>query len=70
MIPRKMKTKTVVLMFFAVCAAVCVCCAAQAVDVVAVYYPHWHQYPKGDEWFGPSWKEGEWEFVKTAKVPE
>ena len=53
---------------FAVLTAVCVCCVAQAVDVVAVYYPHWHQYPKGDEWFGPSWKEGEWEFVKTAKV--
>ena len=40
---------------------------AKPLDVVAVYYPHWHQYPKGDEWFGPSWKEGEWTFVKTMK---
>ena len=38
------------------------------VEVMAVYYPHWHQYPKGDEWFGADkWKEGEWEFVKTAR---
>jgi len=38
-----------------------------ALEVVAVYYPHWHQYPKGTEWFGPSWSEGEWAFVKNAK---
>ena len=39
------------------------------VDVVAVYYPHWHRYPKGDEWFKDRWNwgEGEWEFVKTAR---
>lgn len=39
------------------------------VDVVAVYYPHWHRYPKGDEWFGSrfDWSEGEWTFVKTAR---
>ena len=38
------------------------------IDVVAVYYPHWHRYPKGDEWFGADrWSEGEWQFVKTAK---
>ena len=38
------------------------------VEVMCVYYPHWHQYPKGNEWFGEEkWKEGEWEFVKTAK---
>ncbi len=33
------------------------------IDVVAVYYPHWHEYPKGNEWFHPGWTE--WEFVKT-----
>lgn len=37
-----------------------------AIEVVAVYYPHWHRYPKGDEWFGPAWSEGEWGFVKSA----
>lgn len=37
------------------------------VDLVCVYYPHWHRYPKGDEWFGADrWKEGEWCFVKDA----
>ena len=41
----------------------------RTVDVMAVYYPHWHRYPKGDEWFGPeNWKEGEWAFVKTPKT--
>ena len=33
--------------------------------VVAIYYPHWHVYPKGNEWFHPGWTE--WEFVKTSK---
>ena len=37
-----------------------------ALDVVAVYYPHWHKYPKGTEWFGEKWDEGEWAFVRTA----
>ena len=37
------------------------------VEVVAVYYPHWHSYPKGIEWFGEKWKTGEWDFVKTAR---
>ena len=39
------------------------------IEVAAVYYPHWHRYPKGDEWFGDrfDWSEGEWTFVKTAK---
>lgn len=41
--------------------------SAKPLDVVAVYYPHWHRYPKGDEWFGADWKEGEWTFVKTMK---
>lgn len=41
---------------------------ARKVEVACVYYPHWHRYPKGDEWFGAdNWKEGEWTFVKTAK---
>jgi len=39
------------------------------VDVLCVYYPHWHRYAKGDEWFGAEkWKQGEWCFVKDAKV--
>ena len=35
-------------------------------EVMAVYYPHWHKYPKGDEWFGKKWNWdlGEWAFVK------
>ncbi len=37
------------------------------VEVVAVYYPHWHKYPKGTEWFGPDWENGEWAFVKSAR---
>ena len=42
--------------------------SADKLEVVCVYYPHWHRYPKGDEWFGAeNWKEGEWTFVKTAK---
>ena len=42
--------------------------AGDKIDVVCVYYPHWHRYPKGDEWFGDrfDWSKGEWEFVKTA----
>ncbi len=36
------------------------------INVVAVYYPHWHRYPKGIEWFGEKWSQGEWNFVKTA----
>ena len=40
--------------------------AENAIDVMCVYYPHWHRYPKGDEWFGAdNWKEAEWTFVKT-----
>jgi len=35
------------------------------VECVCVYYPHWHVYPKGNEWFHPGWTE--WEFVKTAR---
>ena len=38
----------------------------QKLEVMAVYYPHWHKYPKGDEWFGAKWNwdQGEWAFVK------
>ncbi len=35
------------------------------IEVVAVYYPHWHVYPKGNEWFHPGWTE--WEYVRDAK---
>ena len=34
------------------------------IEVIAVYYPHWHVYPKGNEWFHPGWTE--WEYVKDA----
>lgn len=34
-------------------------------DVLCVYYPHWHVYPYGEKWFGKGWTE--WEFVKTGK---
>ena len=55
--------------FLAVAFALAACGFGQAeakdVEVVAVYYPHWHAYPKGDEWFHKGWTE--WEFVKTAK---
>ena len=60
----------------AFCARAAVACAAafcaiaaegapERLDVVAVYYPHWHRYPKGDEWFHPGWTE--WEYVRDAK---
>ena len=51
------------------------CCAAaelyagtgcdRHVEVACVYYPHWHEYPKGNEWFHKGFNE--WEFVKDAK---
>lgn len=37
---------------------------AKDVEVVAVYYPHWHRYPKGIEWWGNLWEHGEWCYVK------
>lgn len=42
-------------------------CVAKDIEVVAVYYPHWHKYAKGTEWFGKEWDEGEWCYVKTAR---
>ena len=51
--------------------AAALACGAVAKDVtcVCVYYPHWHRYAKGDEWFSSkwSWSQGEWAFVKDAK---
>jgi hypothetical protein len=42
--------------------------AGDKVECICVYYPHWHRYPKGDEWFGAdNWKQGEWAFVKDAR---
>ena len=35
------------------------------IEVLAVYCPHWHEYPKGNEWFHKGFNE--WEFVKDAK---
>ena len=56
-------------LLFAVVAALFVAAGSaeeQKLEVMAVYYPHWHKYPKGDEWFGKKWNwdEGEWAFVK------
>ena len=42
--------------------------SAKDIDVVAVYYPHWHQYPKGTEWFGEAWDEGEWAFIGASRA--
>lgn len=55
--------------FAATLLAVAIATSAVAqMDVICVYYPHWHRYQKGDEWFGAErWKEGEWCFVKDAK---
>ncbi len=41
--------------------------AQRTTEVMAVYYPHWHKYPKGMEWFAPTWdwSRAEWAFVKT-----
>ncbi len=39
--------------------------AKKDIEVMVVYYPHWHEYPKGDEWFHKGWKE--WEFVEDSK---
>jgi len=49
--------------------SLCLVFEAEAkVDVMCVYYPHWHRYAKGDEWFGAAnWSQGEWTYVKTAK---
>ena len=33
-------------------------------SVVAVYYPHWHNYDHGSAWKGEGWTE--WEGVKAA----
>ena len=35
------------------------------IDVLCIYYPHWHVYKLGECWKGFGWTE--WEFVKTAK---
>ena len=40
---------------------------AKDVECIAIYYPHWHRYPKGIEWFGEKWKNGEWGLVRTGR---
>ena len=40
--------------------------AEKKTEVACVYYPHWHEYPKGNEWFHKGFNE--WEFVKDAKL--
>ena len=37
---------------------------AKRPEVVAVYYPHWHNYTHGTAWKGEGWTE--WEGVKAA----
>ena len=34
-------------------------------EVIAIYYPHWHNYDHGSAWKGEGWTE--WEGVKAAK---
>lgn len=36
----------------------------KGLDVMVVYYPHWHVYPLGECWKGVGWTE--WDYVKTA----
>jgi acetyl esterase/lipase len=63
----------------AACCALGVTCEIQALDAsaamgatagkvecVCVYYPHWHEYPKGNEWFHKGFNE--WEFVKDTRL--
>ena len=38
--------------------------ARRSPEVVAVYYPHWHNYDHGSAWKGEGWTE--WEGVKAA----
>ena len=57
---------TMTLMILGAAASAAAMAEAEDVTCVAVYYPHWHQYPKGTEWFGEKWSQGEWDFVKTA----
>jgi len=38
--------------------------AARRPAVIAVYYPHWHNYDHGSAWKGEGWTE--WEGVKAA----
>ena len=40
--------------------------AGKKIEVACVYCPHWHEYPKGNEWFHKGFNE--WEFVKDAKL--
>ena len=40
--------------------------AEKKIEVACVYYPHWHEYPKGNEWFHKGFNE--WEFVKDARL--
>jgi len=60
--------KTTMTVFLAAAVSAAAMAADQDVKCVCVYYPHWHRYPKGDEWFGAeNWKQGEWTFVQDAK---
>jgi len=51
----------------AICASVGLA-GSPKVECLAVYYPHWHRYPKGIEWFGEKWNGAEWAFCGDAKA--
>ena len=61
---RIMKTPVQLLLVSALLGAACA--AAERPDVLCIYYPEWHVYPKGEEIFGKG--RTEWDFVKTAPV--
>ena len=39
--------------------------SAKKIEVACVYYPHWHEYPKGNEWFYKGFTE--WDFCRDSK---
>ena len=39
--------------------------SAKKIEVACVYYPHWHEYTKGNEWFYKGFTE--WDFCRDSK---
>ena len=61
-------SKTVLSLSLSLALAVAWAGGEKKIEVVCVFYPHWHAYSKGNEWFGADkWKQGEWTFVKDAR---
>jgi hypothetical protein len=50
--------------FVAILIIVCSDALAERPEVMAVYYPHWHNYDHGTSWKGEGWTE--WEGMKAA----